>query len=248
MSYSETGHAQNAAKLHIVLTKITSVGTTYNPSNSDIKVSAVTTVSDNSDAAIANVDVANTPASNAIGAREAQFSQLSKLITRSVNALKATSATAKTIKDAVALEKKIQGTRATPKAKPTIPPPAVPIVYISASQMQFDSRIENTSKYILVVTADPAYIPNEPELTIAGLTTFLNLLKSTNTAVINTQATLSQARIARNRVLYLPVTGLYDIQTAIKKYVRSIPSLSELSKQLAKIKFTRPPKKDRPTE
>jgi len=246
MSYSETGHAQNAAKFKIVITKVTAIGGIYNPSKVLIKLPAINTLSTNADAAILAVDNAYTPWSKKVGLREEAFSPLSQLVTNVINALQATDASAKTIKDAKALEKKIQGTRATPKAKPTIPPPLVPIIYISASQLQFDSRIENFIKLIILLTSEPEYIPNEIELAIAGLTAFLNTMKSTNTDVIAAEATLTQARKARNIVLYLPVTGLYDIQTAIKKYIRSISTQKELYNQLTKIKFSQLPKKLRP--
>jgi len=247
MAYQETGHAQNVAKFHTVITKVTAIGVVYNPSNALIKLAALGIVATNGDTVILGVDNSFTPWSNNVGGREEQFSPLSPRVTNVISALKATKASAKTIKDAIALEKKIQGRRATPKPKPVIPPPLVPIVYISASQMQFDSRIENFRKLIILLTSEPEYIPNEPELTIAGLTTYLGLLQSTNTAVVTSLATLTEARKARNIVLYLIETGLYDIQKSVKAYIRSIPSQTNLYKQLTKIKFTQPPKKDRPT-
>lgn len=60
-----------------------------------------------------------------------------------------------------------------------------------------------------------------------------------NTAVITATTDLSNGRIARNKVLYLPKTGLYDIAQEVKKYVKSVfGATSPEYKQVSGIKFT----------
>ena len=252
MAFAETGHAQNAAKFHTLLTKITSLGATYNPSKTSIKVAALTTLQTNADGSITTVDIALVPFNNATNQREIAFLPLSELLTRVINALKATDATSQTIKDAVFLQRKIVGRRAKAKVKaPLVPPPPPPVglpvvtpVYISASQLQFDSRIENFNKLILLLGAEPLYVPNETALAVAGLTTFSGTMSSTNTSVKTLAQVLKDARAARNIVLYKTNTGLYDIAKAVKKYVLSLYGSSSTNyKQLTAIKFSKPAKK-----
>jgi hypothetical protein len=65
-------------------------------------------------------------------------------------------------------------------------------------------------------------------------------LKNTNTAVVNLTTPISNARINRNKILYLAVTGLYDIQLEVKKYVKSLfGATSPEYKQISGIKFTK---------
>ena len=250
MSFSETGHAQNAAKFKVIIVKVTALGTGYNPSKAAIKLLGLNTVSTNADASILAVDNAFTPWQNATNAREIPFSGLSARTTLIINALKATDATAQTIKDAIFLEKKIQGKLISSKVPVVNPPDPNAPVYISASQMQFDSRIENFGKLLILLGAEPLYTPNEDNLKLAGtegLTAYLATLTSTNTAVISAAETLLQARKARNIVLYKDGSGLFDIQRAVRRYIRSLPSQRALSHELALLVFSRPKKKDRPS-
>lgn len=93
---------------------------------------------------------------------------------------------------------------------------------ISASQMSFDNRIENMDKLIQLLTSQAGYAPNEIDLKVVTLTTLLADMKAKNTAVINAMTPLSNARIARNTLLYTTGTGLLDITVEVKKYVKSV--------------------------
>ena len=112
---------------------------------------------------------------------------------------------------------------------------------ISASQMSFDNRIENMNKLIELLTAQPAYTPNEPELQVAGLTAVFTNMKTTNTNAINTYTPLSNARIDRNKILYDAESGLVKVSGDVKSYVKSVfGGTSPQYKQISKLKFTTP--------
>lgn len=186
-----------------------------------------------------------------MNARDIAFAPLSKLVTRIFASLDATDASKQVVKDAKTVCRKLQGKRAekiilppppiTPAASAILPTPLpVPPGNISASQMSFDSRIENFGKLITLLTSEPLYVPNETDVKLVTLNTLLATLKATNTAVINTTTPASNARISRNKTLYLPVTGLYDIQLEVKKYVKSVfGARSPEFKQISGIKFTK---------
>lgn len=84
----------------------------------------------------------------------------------------------------------------------------------------------------------PEYAPNETELTIESLT---NELSSKNTAVINATVPLNNARIARGKVMYAPLSGLFVISVDVKTYVKSVFGATSLQyKAISGLKFTNP--------
>ncbi len=66
------------------------------------------------------------------------------------------------------------------------------------------------------------YTPNEADLKVTALSTLYNELKTKNSAVVTATTPLSIARIARNDVLYKNITGLLDIASDVKTYIKSV--------------------------
>ena len=90
------------------------------------------------------------------------------------------------------------------------------------------------------MAAQPAYIPNEPELAVAGLTATLNTMRTTNTTAVNAYTPVSNARINRNTILYAESTGLVDLAGDVKSYVKSVfGATSPQYKQVSGLKFTK---------
>jgi len=242
---NETGHAKNVANFEDMVSFVTGYGATYNPSKNAIKLPQLNTLLTNAKSSLTATNTALIPFNNAVNAREIAFKPLSKLITRIINALDATDASAQVVKDGKTIARKLQGRRSSDKITPVADNPATPEneaqKSISASQMSFDNRIENFGKLITLLTNEPLYAPNENDLKLAQLNTLLTSLKTTNTAVITATTPASNARISRNKILYLAVTGLYDIQAEVKKYVKSVfGARSPEYKQISGIKFTKP--------
>ena len=68
----------------------------------------------------------------------------------------------------------------------------------------------------------------------------MTTLATTNTNVINATTAYSNARILRNKTLYLAGTGLFDTAKDVKAYVKSVfGATSPEYKQISKIKFTK---------
>lgn len=243
-AFTETGHAKNVANFEDLISFCTGYGASYNPSKAAIKLPALTTLQTDAQKALDDVNTALPPWQNAINEREIVFAPLSKLVTRIINALDASDVSKQVVDDAKAIARKLQGRRASAK-QPTVPDnPATPedetTKSISASQMSFDNRIENFSKLIDLLKAQPAYTPNEVELQTASLDALLLDMKAKNTAAINAYTPLSNARIARNVVLYTNETGLVDIAGEVKKYIKSVfGGTSPQYKQVSKLKFTK---------
>jgi hypothetical protein len=109
---------------------------------------------------------------------------------------------------------------------------------ISASQMSFDSRLENLFKLIQLLNSIPQYSPNEEELSVAGLTSLYKDLFVKNAEVIAASIQVRNARIRRNEVLYKPDIGLIDISFAVKLYVKGLfGASSQQFSQISGLKF-----------
>ena len=83
------------------------------------------------------------------------------------------------------------------------------------------------------------YTPNEADLKIAALNTYVNSLPALNNTVNSTLNSLTTARIARDKVLYVKNTGAYDLSVQVKHYVKSVfGATSREYKMFTKIKLT----------
>ena len=240
---SETGHAKNVTNLESLITSIIALGTTYNPSRDSIKLTALQTLLNVSKESLNTVNIAQAAYSNAVAARKVAFEPFGKLITRVMNSLKASGTSTQVVQSARTIVRKLQGRRASAKIteeeKKALEAEGKEVNQISASQMSFDNRIENFDRLIMLLDSVPLYAPNEEELKITSLKALQTTLKDTNTAVITTNIQLSNARIARNEILYKPISGLVDIAFDTKVYIKSVyGATSPQYKQISKLKFT----------
>jgi hypothetical protein len=244
-SNSETGHAKNVANFEDLTSFCTGYGASYNPVKASIKLAALGTLRTTALGTLTTVTTGNTAFINSTNTRQLVFAPIKALATRIVNALAATDASDQLIEDAKTINRKIQGARKGGGTKPPTPPvdgtPPPDDNQISVSQQSYDSLIENFKKLIELVGSEPTYTPNEVELQVATLATQAADLSTKNTAVINATTDLSNARINRNKILYLKDSGLVDVAGEVKKYVKSVfGATSPEYKQVSKIKFTKP--------
>lgn len=252
-STSEVGHAKNIANFEDLISFSTGYGANYNPSKTALQLPQLSSLFTTAQTNLDNVTTTNTAYNTAVNARVQAFEGIKKLATKLVNALEATDASKQTVNDAKGFNKKIQGTSgkltkadAGKMAAPidtTMPVPVDPKV-ISNSQQSYDNIVEHFSKLINVLATEPSYNPNETPLQTATLNAQLTNLKNTNTAVSNAYTTVSNARIARDKSLYEPKTGLCDIAQDVKNYVKSVYGASAAEfKQISGLQFKTPKKK-----
>ena len=83
----------------------------------------------------------------------------------------------------------------------------------------------------------PQYLPNETNLTIAGLRDYYNRMDAANAAVLKAENDLSNARVTRNKEFYNPQTGLVEIGKGDKLYIKAIfgPSSPETIRYQASV-------------
>lgn len=243
-STSETGHAKNVANFEDLISFCTGYGTAYNPSKATIKLPALNSTFTSAKNSLTTINTTLPPSTNAINGREIVFKPLSKLITRVVNAVASSNVPKQVVADVKTIARKLQGKRGSDKLPTVVDNPNTPEdesqKSISASQMSFDNRIENMDKLIQLLASQSGYAPNETDLKVATLTTLLADMRTKNTAAINALTPLSNARIARNTILYASGTGLVDTAGEVKKYVKSVfGGTSPQYKQVSGLKFTK---------
>ena len=232
-STSETGHAKNVANFQDLITFVTGYGAIYNPTKNALKLPQLVTLSTTSQTSLADVITKNTAYNNKVNERVVAFSNLKSLSTRLINALQTTDATNQKVADAKAFNKKMQGIRAsaiTTSEDPNAPAPTT----ISTSQQSYDQQIQHLAGLISVLQSEPSYAPNEVDLKIVTLTAKQADLTAKNNAVATAYTHISNSRIGRNSTLYTPTTGLFDIATEVKKYIKSIYGAT--SPQFAQVK------------
>jgi len=115
-STSETGHDKNVANFKTLIIDCQSIGTSYNPSNPNITITAMQTVYTNGSNALTDVGTKENTVQHTINTRDVVFLPLKSLATQIMGALEASGANAQTMLNAKTINRKIQGSRATKKA------------------------------------------------------------------------------------------------------------------------------------
>ena len=243
-STSESGHNKNAINFDTLIFICTSLGTSYNPAKTTLKIPALQAQSTASKTSLTAINTFTSTYKNSVSARINAFKAFDKLITRINNALKASDTNKQVEETAQTIIRKLQGRRATPKKteeeKKSAMDAGIEIIEISSSQMSFDSRLDNFDKLIKLLLSIPQYIPNEADLKTTSLVALYNDLKGKNLSVITSNVSLSNARIIRNDSMYKDNSGLVDTAIDIKTYIKSVfGATSPQYKTVSSLKFTK---------
>lgn len=227
-SVNESGNATNVSQFKLVIDAVTGFKLEYQPSNPNLSVLNLTHSWTGADDAQGIINSAIQKANPLIHKRALLFDPLNKLITRSLNNLSSTECMQATKDNAKSLANVIRGITKyiPPEEKPVagaIPADKTdPEGHISTSHGSFVNRVNNLDSFIKLLTEEALYDPAEDDLTVASFTALYVQLKDANNAIGTILTPVKNARIARDIALYTPLTGLYDLQLAVKKYVRGL--------------------------
>jgi hypothetical protein len=225
-STSEQGHEKNVANLESLNSIISGFGPVYNPVKASIKAPALVTLAGTARAQFVTEKSLLPAYTVAVAARETAFEPLSKLMTRVQAALQSSATTDRLDQNIISLIKKIKGSNRLPQKtdeeKDALVAEGKSTKEISTSRMSYESRVENLDLLIKMLGGITQYTPNEAELKVAALTALAADLKAKNAAVLAAETPLNNARIARNALLYTPVTGLVDTAVDAKIYIKSL--------------------------
>ena len=240
---SEIGHAKNVANFDVLIAFVLSKRAVFKPSKSSIQLPSLQYVSQNAKNAMKLVFDAFSVNNGAIAARKVAFAPFGQLITRVINSLESTDTSSVVDDQARTIVRKLQGTRATPKKtaeeKKALEAEGKVVNEKSNAQLGFDDRVANFDKLISLLASIPLYVPNEPELQVAGLTAHYNNLKTLNDTVVSTHQSYVDALLLRHEVFYQQNSGLVDLAMDTKSYISSLFGASSPEyKQISKLRFS----------
>ncbi|HYG03399.1 MAG TPA: hypothetical protein VD927_13200 [Chryseosolibacter sp.] len=212
------------------------LGASYNPSRVSLKTTALATLLKQAQQSSEAVIVAQQNYALRVNERVESFKGIPKLAARIVRAASASGVSAENLKDISSLKFMIQKGRVSkrPLLKTVDGEPAK---HFSA-RFDYETRVEFLARLIQTVSALPGYAPNETDLKVPSLKTFLAGLRTKNEQVAKAASTLERARRNRRKHLYSS-TGIYGIASAVKNYIRSIEGVrSEMSGTVSNLRFT----------
>ena len=225
-SVSDNSHAKNVTNFDSLISAVITIGAAYNPSKDSIKLSALQSLLTSAKESLIALKNAESANSTAIDVRELAFKPTGSLFTKVSNALKASNSSVQADETAKTIFRKLQGKRASAKLtdeeKAALEADGKEVNQISASQMGYNERVDNFEKLISFLQTIPEYNPNEEELKIEALKGIFTDLKTKNSDVVKTNLVLETARGVRNDVLYKPLTGVVDISSDVKSYIKSV--------------------------
>lgn len=220
VSTSETGHVRNISHFLALISYCETLGSAYNPGASALALPALWATYNAAKAADETLLEATAAHSKTTNARRTLFSTLNSLSTRIYSALAACGAHPLTLNDARYLVAKIRADRR--KTRPTPNDDGTEPRTISTSQQSYVNRTGNFSRLVLLVSDQPLYTPNEPELTPTGLQTHLQQLTASTDAVFVSSVAYQNALDTRNHTLYGPGTGILAMAARVKRYIKSV--------------------------
>jgi hypothetical protein len=228
-----------------------SAETNYKPANADLKPPALEAQYTAAVAATQDVPAKMASYKSTLNDRQSSYDNLDPIVMRARNMLKASGADKSTLDNAETHVRKLLGRRKSARPKPaaptstagaTAPATATPATH-SASQLSFENRSGNLDSFVEVVAGVADYKPNEADLKVSALRALSNDLKTKNNAVSSAFAPLSQARGARDELLYGKENSVVSTAQLIKAYVSAaFGTGSQLYKEIKGLKFVRAPK------
>ena len=238
-STSETGHNKNVANFSTAFQILQEMGTTYNPSNTNLLLTNLAPIKASLAATIQTFNTKKPIYTNAVASRELAIAPLPKLTTRTLNYAKSINISATDKENLTSQVKKIRGD-VQPKK---INPDTSETTSISTAQLSYDSRIANLAAYTDQLASHPQYAPNETELKVASLQSLHQNLVTLSSAVNTAGNALITARNDRNNILYRSQTNVIQLMKEIKAYLKSLGQLGEpYYKAIVKLQFKDLPK------
>ena len=236
--------AKNVTNFETLISVVTSLGVTYNPSKDSLKLPALQTLLTAANESTITFKDAESARSTAVDNRQLAFEPTSRLFTRVNNALKASNSTVQADETAKTIFRKLQGKRASAKLteeqKAALLAEGKEVNQISTSQLGYDDKVENLESLISFLQTVPEYNPNEEELKVTTLQTLLADLRAKNLTTTQAHIAVETARGARKALQNTPNTGLVDVANDVKSYIKSVYGVKSTEyKLVSKLRFVK---------
>ena len=216
----------------------------YNPANARIKVAGLETLYTSGQTVATNVRTTEAPYKVAVNTRQAKFAEAAPRAGSAIRMAQASGAGKAIIDDLRTHSRKLSGQRKSkaPKIDPNDPTKedGTGNKTHSTSQLSYDNQIGHIENIVALLSNIPTYAPNEEELKITSLQAFVAELKAVNDAVNTNFVPFSQARGARDEVLYTGEDSVINIALLVKAYVSAaFGTQSPLYKSIKGLEFPR---------
>jgi len=217
-STSEVGHKKNVANYSAACTILEEMGPMYNPTNTLILLESLDPVKDTLSSEMSNLDTKMATYRAIVADKENVLDQMDKKATNILNYFKSLNVPENEIDNIRGQVKKIRGDG----KKPSKNPEEGDDTSISTSQQSFDSKLANFSTLIAQLEAFPEYNPNEDDIKILSLKTYVETLSTLRETLHTASDQLLSARSARNNTLYFNDPNVIELMRFVKNYVKSL--------------------------
>jgi hypothetical protein len=245
MNSGKRSNQQNVDNIDVLTERVNTFQPAYDPAETRLSIDNQKKIKTSGDEVLLGVAMAESACDNTTSARTAAFDALSNLVTRVINALRISDVEEQTIAQGEAIVRELRNKRASKVETPVKTAEGdenkEPVKINKLRRGSFNTRIENFRKFIVFLSAIPAYNPKQTDLTIDALKVKLEALVLVNSAFTTAEAKAEAARLQRDIVLYREKTGLVAIALDSKLYVKSAyGATSPQYKSISGILFTRP--------
>ena len=225
MNSNKKSHQQNVDNLELIIAMVTTFEPAYDPSEARLSIPNLKLVKTNGDAVLLHLKEAEIDCGFAVTARTTVFGGFDGFVTRVINAFRISDVPEQTIVQCESIVRKLRNKKASedeaPAEKAEGDEHEEPGRHNKRRNGSFGTKIENFGKLIVLLKTQPAYKPNEKDLTVAALTKKHAALKLANSNCIRKDATAESLRRERYKVIYSAKNGLVDIALDSKLYVKS---------------------------
>jgi len=241
-STTTTTHKTNVTNLDKFLIELTAYGAYYNPSKASIRLDALTILFNNVKAANTVETDAYLLYNNAKNARADSYAVSTDIITRVANAVRSSDISDKVAENVLVTIRKFLGRSTTVKQETSVTTTegtkTVVTKSYNSSKQDIDSKLTYLETIIKQLATIPSYTPNEANLKVDYITTIYNDMREKRTIEETAKTAHNNAIIATDKLMYSDDTGIIDLFTNAKTYVKSLYGASSPQyKALTHLKF-----------
>lgn len=251
---SDTGNAPNLDNFLKLKHNCSTFNPPYDPGRAELKLSALNTLYNDCDNAQKALNSKSDVYHRLVADRSATYKTLSPITTQCLAIFKSCGALPQTVSRAITLANKIRGIDTRKDEPGEEPTPETPPETenpndsnnetnmteedkrYSVSQMSFVMRAENFSKFVIMLSQEPKYLPSNNDLKVTALETFLATLIQYNESIHIYYQDYKAALENRNRLF----TGMIDIALDVKEVVKGdYGTKSNAYQSIKSLKFIR---------
>jgi hypothetical protein len=235
----ETGHFKNMANFNSLISYLQALPN-YAPDAQELKLTELVSVQNQAKATTDQLVTTAAALQQKVNDRQQLFDQARKLAVRLMRYLEARFADNEAALKDVRSHYTNLFSKKVNKKETIAPDGTVSEKTYSSSRLSFDSMAENFQKMVERLSTFHDYTPSEPSLQLLTLKQQYQELMNVNKTVNEQYIVVSNARIARDKMMYDKNTGMVDIAQRIKKYLQyQYGTQSEHTQYADRLKFTR---------